>query len=107
MKKVAPRAVELGLGISMKPHGCETPLPSPLLHFLPLCATGPRVASQVAVGAARTCLSNADLLEVVKEVDQPGFGISLDPGNVVYYTHRHVDGEEPVRNPFPSCGGLE
>ena len=57
------------------------------------------------VGAARTCLSNADLLEVVKEVDQPGFGISLDPGNVVYYTHRHVDGEEPVRNPFPSFGG--
>ena len=31
-------------------------------------------------------------------MDQPGFGISLDPGNVVYYTHRHVDGEEPVRN---------
>ena len=50
------------------------------------------------MGSARTCLSNADLLEVVKEVDQPGFGISLDPGNVVYYTHRHVDGEEPVRN---------
>ena len=49
------------------------------------------------MGSARTCLSNADLLEVVKEVDQPGFGISLDPGNVVYYTHRHVDGEEPVR----------
>ena len=38
-------------------------------------------------------------------MDQPGFGISLDPGNVVYYTHRHVDGEEPVRNPFPSFGG--
>ena len=56
------------------------------------------------MGAARTCLSNADLLEVVKEVDQPGFGISLDPGNVVYYTHRHVDGEEPVRNHSPPFG---
>ena len=33
-----------------------------------------------------TCLSNADLLGVVKEVDHPAFKISLDPGNVMYYT---------------------
>jgi sugar phosphate isomerase/epimerase len=61
MKAVAPRAAELGLGISMKPHG--------------------------------TCLSNADLLQVVQEVQHPAFGIALDPGNVVYYTE---GAEDPV-----------
>ena len=33
-----------------------------------------------------TCLSNADLLELALEVGHPSFGISLDPGNVLYYT---------------------
>jgi sugar phosphate isomerase/epimerase len=33
-----------------------------------------------------TCLSNADLLAVVQEVAHPAFAISLDPGNVLYYT---------------------
>ena len=56
MRAVAPLAAAAGLQISMKPHG----------------ANGDDIV--------------AGLLAVHRQIDRPGFGICLDPGNVVFYS---------------------
>ena len=68
MRAVAPLAAAAGLQISMKPHG----------------ANGDDIV--------------AGLLAVHRQIDRPGFGICLDPGNVVFYSDGRKKRSSSIRS---------
>lgn len=65
MRRVAPDAERVGVGITMKPHGGIS-------------------------------LTVQDLLAIYGAVDHPSFGISYDPGNIIYYTKGELRPETDI-----------
>lgn len=70
LREAAPYAHQMGLKITMKPHG----------------------------GITQTV---DDLVEIYEAVDSPAFGISYDPGNIIYYTKGERRPETDVERVAP------